>query len=196
MPSVDINSLKQNQDSHDARRRDLLEHAIPFRKGVLEGVARFTIAASELGLRGIRKVELKTNSEALLMATFGLNGFDLVFVSTTEAARMNEREDILAVRMFIFEEGEEEKLPLLDINVQEADRGEPFYEVRYFDGERPGFLSMGETLTQESGRNDAAAAMINYFYDFKYQWRPAPSLGAILNQRGHKSTVGFYVSNR
>ena len=91
MPSVDINSLKQNQDSHDARRRDLLEHAIPFRKGVLEGVARFTIAASELGLRGIRKVELKTNSEALLMATFGLNGFDLVFVSTTEAARMNER---------------------------------------------------------------------------------------------------------
>ena len=196
MPSVDINFLKQNQDNHDARRRALLENVIPFRKGILEGLARFTIAASEQGLRGVRKVELSVNTEALLMATFGLNGFDLVIVSTLEAARMNEKEDVLAVRMFIFAEDEEDRLPLLDINVQEAERGEPFYEVRYFDGERPGFLSMGETLTQESGRNDAAAAVINYFYDFKYQWRPAPSLGAILNQRGHKSTVGFYVSNR
>ena len=103
MPQVDINSLRQNQDSHDARRRELLEHVIPFRKGILEGIARFTIKAGEAGLRGVRKVELKTNSESLLLATFGLNSFDLVFVATTEAARLNEREDILAVRMFVFE---------------------------------------------------------------------------------------------
>ena len=196
MPNVDIESLKNAQEYHDGRRRELLELAIPFRKGVLEGIARFVIAAGEQGLRGVRKVELKSNTDSLLIATFGLNGFELAFVSTTEAARLNEKEDILAIRMFIYAAGDEEQLPMLDINVIEVEHGDPIYEIRYFNQDRPGFLSMGETLTQEVGREDAAATVINFFYDFKYQWRPAPTMGALMQQKGHQSTVGFYVSNR
>ncbi len=195
MPRYDLAALKNAQDADDERKQNLLDAMLPFRKGVLVGLRRFTEEAAQRGLRGVQPCEVSAASPDLVTTTFSLNGFDLLLVSTRDVVQISAGQEELALRLLIYRNGVQESEPLVDILVREYARNLTGFEVRYFSEHGTGYLAMGDAATEDNGREEVVGALIDYFYGFKYHWKQRPTMADMLSRRNHQTTVGFYTKN-
>ena len=190
MSHDEISSLKDQQERRAAQRSDLLEQCIPFRDGLLERLAQFTTAAIENGVEGVKPCFTKTHTNKILEVAFTLNGFDLALMATDDVFPVDLGSDVLASKMFIYFEDDEENTPHIEIVVLGPVEGTYLYKMIGFAQGQPMQIAAGRSVTRQDG-HAAAEALLRHFYSFRALWMDRPTLGMMRQRKYETHAIGF-----
>jgi hypothetical protein len=184
-----ITELINKQDALDSRKDKLLSKFVLFREEFLQGLDVFIESALSSGLRSMGKLKRIKEIKELIEAEFTLNGMELVMISNNDAFEINKIREELAAKIFIYESGDENNTPLIEVAFIES--GNYTYRIlaQWFSKNGPHLLSGNLPFSEEAGTR-MVSIIVNYFYRLQFSWRDEPTIKATLG-KVTKRSLGF-----
>jgi hypothetical protein len=183
MPVYDIAGIKATQDENDALNTAIIQRLDQFWNGLIKGLAVFTDAAIEAGVRDVRPCKPRARQPQLRMADVTVNRFNLTLIASDAVWSVEFLRGPIAARIFIYTMDEPDTTPFLDYLVFH-EHGERYAVMgRFFGREKTQTFWHGDATTE--GGSLAAEILIKYVYGFKNLWQERPPLGVVsANQKG------------
>jgi hypothetical protein len=182
-------ALKAAQDSLDLRKDKLLEHFVPFREQLIQELELFIENALDNDLNSVSKLKRVKDGKELKEIEFGLNTMDIGLISNNNVLFQNVMTEDLAAKIFVYDRGDENNTPLLEITFVEHGNNEYKILAQWFSSNGPRFMGENTSLSDDSAKN-MASILVNHFYRFLFSWKEKPTMKAALGI-GAKGSMGF-----
>jgi len=184
-----IKTLKAKQDELDSRRKKLLGKFVPFREELLNGLERFIESALDGGLRNVTKPKRAEDKRELIKITFTLNSMELVLIAINDAHKLDPDSDELASKIFVYNSGDENNTPLIEVAFIESANETYHIRIRWFS--QNGVIPLSGDIPLSDGvGSKAALILVKRFYKVEFAWQDQPTMKAALVLAGKRS-LGF-----
>lgn len=193
-----ISELKMRQDELDARKRALKEVFIPFRDGLCDGLQQHIEKAKGEGLHGAEALKREHDSHEYLEATFTLDGIAWILIATDIALPTQRQPEHLAMKVFLYLGGSDDRPPDIEILVAEGREGDYYARgwVLVITDPQPLSIGRGKPVDSDLGRS-AAKVLLGYFHTWLREWPQKVTLGQIRERLGSDAQkIGFPLPPR
>lgn len=161
-----------------------------FHLDIVDSIKKFVCLAKENEIEGVEIKSSENLGEGVSVLLFQVDDRNLIFVMREDIYQINLIDEDLGNVAYLFFDGDSNFTPIIEILAYKNSKDETFFSVSWFSSEGKKPLT-GNGILDVTAGNQAAEAVLRYFYNQSKCWNPKPTRENFSSQKSKKGKMGF-----